>query len=137
MPCSCPGLSIPLVLHSREYTEDRVNYIVHRLQSQYFAFAAFTGEDAGSRLALRCGSVYPFELSSLSQMFHQGSRRLPSTVPSRSRSCSGREQMRESAIDTLRATPERLPDRRQPTRAAALRAQINSQFLTFLMEAHS
>jgi phosphoenolpyruvate phosphomutase len=44
--------------------------------------------------------------------------------------------MRESAIDASRATRTRVPDRRQPARAAALRAEINSPFLTFLMEAH-
>src|SRR6516162_10957288 len=45
--------------------------------------------------------------------------------------------MRDSAIDDAsRATRSRAPDRRQPARAAALRAEINSPFLTFLMEAH-
>src|SRR5512133_3786129 len=34
-------------------------------------------------------------------------------------------------------TRTRAPDRRQRARAAALRAEINSPFLTFLMEAHS
>jgi phosphoenolpyruvate phosphomutase len=45
--------------------------------------------------------------------------------------------MRESAIDAPRATRAQPSDRRQLARTIALRAEINSQFLTFLMEAHS
>jgi phosphoenolpyruvate phosphomutase len=44
--------------------------------------------------------------------------------------------MRESAEHASGATRTRVPDR-QPARAAALRAEINSPFLTFLMEAHN
>jgi hypothetical protein len=45
--------------------------------------------------------------------------------------------MRDSAVDASQATGACAPDRRPPARAAALRAEINSAFLTFLMEAHS
>jgi phosphoenolpyruvate phosphomutase len=44
--------------------------------------------------------------------------------------------MRESAMDAPPPTRTCVPDRRRPARAAALRAEINSPFLTFLMEAH-
>jgi phosphoenolpyruvate phosphomutase len=44
--------------------------------------------------------------------------------------------MRDLAIDALRTTRAGAPDRRRPSKATALREEINSPFLTFLMEAH-
>src|SRR5262245_27760552 len=45
--------------------------------------------------------------------------------------------MRESATDAPRVPRAHAPGRRQLARTTALRVQINSHFLTFLMEAHS